>query len=68
MSSCIGKRRFDSEEDASSALRTIRNNPESWLREKVPQKYYTCDVCGGYHLTAMPGRFVPKTKKRVNRW
>jgi hypothetical protein len=51
---CIGKRRFESEDDAARALDTIRSNPESWERAKVPSAYYHCDMCMDWHLTAMP--------------
>lgn len=55
MSACIGKIRYATEELAQYALETIRSSPESRLRRKVPKNVYECDVCSGFHLTAMDG-------------
>lgn len=67
MSQCIGKRRFETAEDAARALELIRSSPEAWEREKVPAKFYHCDVCFDWHLTAMTNRGVKKRKKGVIR-
>jgi hypothetical protein len=69
VSQCIGKRRFDSEADARVALDLIRSSPAAWERDKVPSKFYECDVCLGWHLTAM-SNYDPSLrgrKKKVGR-
>lgn len=67
MAQCIGKRKFDNREEARVALELIRASPAAWEREKVPRRYYECDVCLGWHLSAMPEKGVKKRKKGVIR-
>lgn len=64
VSQCIGKRRFETEEDAARALELIRNSPEAWQRAKVPVNYYECDVCLDWHLTAMRQKAGPRKKRK----
>jgi hypothetical protein len=67
MAQCIGKKRFETEEDAARALDLIRNSPEAWTRAKVPVTYYECDVCRDWHLTAMKQKGVSRKRKGVVR-
>lgn len=53
MTQCISKKRYASEFDADRALETIRGNDDAWLNPKVPSRAYPCDVCRGWHLTAI---------------
>lgn len=70
MSQCINKKKFDSEESALAALDKIRGSQEAWLRDKVPRRAYGCDVCQGWHLTAMTKGWTetPRRKRGVVRW
>lgn len=68
MSACIGKKKFTDEETALHALDTIRGSQEAWLRDKVPRRVYECDVCRGWHLTAMTDKATPRRKRGVVRW
>lgn len=43
------KWRYRSEDAAASALATIQANP---LTERIPQRYYPCPFCRGWHLTS----------------
>lgn len=67
MAQCIGKRKFDSRDEARVALELIRASPEAWKRDKVPARYYECDVCLGWHLSAMQSKGVKKRRKGVIR-
>jgi hypothetical protein len=58
---CVGKTRFDTEDTAATGLKAIRSNPAAWERDKIPQRYYSCKICSGYHLTAMP---PPRKRKK----
>lgn len=64
MPSCIGKKGWDTPEDASRALELIRNSAEAWLLEKVPARYYECDICRRWHLTAMATATAGKKRKK----
>lgn len=50
-----GKRRFRSELDAKIALATIERVDDP-KRAKLPQRAYSCPLCGGAHLTSQPQR------------
>lgn len=64
MSQCIGKKRFPDEDTALRALDTIRDNADAWLRDKVPKRVYSCDVCLGWHLTSA-GRDTRKKSRHL---
>lgn len=52
------KVKYDSEQDARSALTLIRNSSK---RQKIPCRAYFCYDCENWHLTSQGG---PKEKKK----
>lgn len=44
-----GKRRFDTIADAEARLREIEAHPQT---SYIPSRPYSCDECGGVHLTS----------------
>lgn len=48
---CGGKRRFRDHDEAVRGLHHATTNAPP--RKKVPKRAYYCEVCAGWHLTAM---------------
>lgn len=63
MPQCVGKKPFATAADAAAALELIRGNSVPGHGVKVPVAYYSCDVCGKWHLTSAK-YFDPRQREK----
>ena len=60
VTACVGKRRYDTEQEALEATQYLRKTQDLSL------SVYRCTVCGGWHLTKKRGRKKRCAKLRRN--
>jgi hypothetical protein len=52
---CRGKRRF---RDHAEAIRSLRGLAAVSTRQKIADRAYACDRCGGWHVSSRPDRYA----------